>query len=278
MAPSENANYYLIASHSSINRNVKRKIMPPNTWYLPLAKCFLPGKTSHNKEYSTFFNRMNLVKRFVRNHPAGFFGPGDPYQDVTISAQPTVSRMRNKLVHGVIKLPIPTGSNLSNKNKLNERKSLYKYQLQNLSVANRKKYGQVRLSQVFNRRPGVYIGDFCRVANGILYYPKTGKTVLGSGTNVRMVNINRNMNAFIRHHSKRYNLSHAEEALNIERVRGPPVKKSNIRKHINSLKERSRPPTVVPKTSTGNTNYNALFALSNNENGDIRAPKRKKSQ
>ena len=161
----ENSNYFLIAAHSRIHKNVVLKKIPEGTWLLPLAKCLLPGKVSHNREYSTFFHNFEKVKNFVRTHPSGFYRPGDIYQDVMISTAPR--NELNKLVHGVIKLPLPKGSKLSNKTKL------FNYQMQNLSVAKPGvKQGKVFLSEILKNRPGMYVGAFCRVANNIIWEPK----------------------------------------------------------------------------------------------------------
>jgi hypothetical protein len=255
---SENSNYFLIASHSSINRNVEQKQIPPYTWYLPLAKCFLPGKVSHNREYSQFFNNIEKVKSFVREHPYGFYGPGDWYQDVMISAEP--DNNKNRLVHGVIKLPIPTGSNLSNKTRS------YNYQVQNLSVAPnvpRARQGQVRLSKIFEGRPGVYIGDFCRIANGFFLDPKIQRAVLGMGRNAKLYdNVpTNNLSSFLRQHSNRFNLGHAVRALNVERkARGSPVAKRVVRAHIENHKR------SIPRRTY--TNFNALLGVPSNNNNN----------
>jgi len=262
---SENSNYFLIASHSSINRNVQEKQMPPYTWYLPLAKCFLPGKASHNREYSKFFNNIEKVKSFVREHPYGFYGPGDTYQDVMISAEQ--DNNKNKLVHGVIKLPIPTGSNLSNKN------GSYNYQVQNLSLTlPRVRQGRVRLSKIFEGRPGVYIGDFCRIANGFFLDPKIKRAVLGRGRNAKLYdNVpTNNLSGFLRQHSNMFNLGHTVRALKVEHeARGSPVAKRVVRAHIENHKRN------VPRNTL--TNFNALLGSPSNNNNNSGNKRRKTS-
>jgi hypothetical protein len=245
---SENSNYFLIASHSRIHRNVGLQKMPEGTWLLPLAKCLLPGKVSHNREYNTFFHNFGKVKNFVRTHPAGFYGPGDIYQDVMISAAPQTNS--NRLVHGVIKLPLPKGSNLSNKTKL------LNYQMQNLSVAQPGvKQGKVRLSQILKNRPGTYIGAFCRIANNITWKPKARVAELRTGK--VFVPSNANLPRFLKEHG----LNHAVQALRLERrARGPPATKENVRRHIDKYK-----PTKVSVLNNSNSNNNAYDVFKNNK-------------
>jgi hypothetical protein len=240
----ENSNYFLIASHSRIHKNVGLKKIPEGTWLLPLAKCLLPGKVSHNREYSTFFNNFEKVKNFVRTHPAGFYGPGDIYQDVMISTTPLSKS--NKLVHGVIKLPLPKGSNLSNKTKPRN------YQTQNLSVARPGvKQGKVLLSEILKNRPGTYVGAFCRIANNIIWEPKLGSAELPSG---KVFVSNANLPRFLKEHG----LNHAAQALRLELLaRGPPVTKENVRRHIDKYKPKVSVLNNVNSNSNSNNNNNS---------------------
>jgi hypothetical protein len=246
----ENSNYFLIAAHSRIHKNVGLKTIPEGTWLLPLAKCLLPAKVSHNREYSTFFHNFEKVKNFVRTHPAGFYGPGDIYQDVMISTKPRSNS--NKLVHGVIKLPLPKGSKLSNKTKL-----LNNYQMQNLSVAKPDvKQGKVFLSEILKNRPGTYVGAFCRVANNIIWEPKLGTAELPSGK--KFVS-NANLLEFL----KKHGLKHAVQAFNLERARGPPVNKEIVRAHIDKYIDKHKPPKVSGLHNVNSNNKPKVSGLHN---------------
>ena len=167
------SNYYLISAHSEIPKFAKTFTLPKGVFLLPLAQCGKPGKPSHNRMYSRLFNNENSVKRFVRNHPAGMFSPGNQVQNVFITAKPRSNTPLNTYVHGVLKLPLPKGANLTNRTKAVN----YKFQALSLPYNNRFQ-GKIKLSDLIRNRPGVYIGDYCRVAQNLLYKPKNNKIIL----------------------------------------------------------------------------------------------------
>jgi hypothetical protein len=184
--------YYLISGHSDILKHTRTFTLPNNVYLLPLAQCGKPGKPAHDKIYSKIFNNANYVKRFVKNHPAGIFSPGNEVQNVFISAKQSNNPL-NKYVHGVLKLPLPKGANLTNKTK----EANYKFQP--LSVPfNSRFQGKIKLSNMVKNRPGVYIGDYCRLAQNINYKPKNNKIILKNKT----VNLSEHLKNNIPHNNK----------------------------------------------------------------------------
>jgi len=251
---------YLIAGHSNITRNTPLTVVPKNTRLLLPTKCLHFGKASHNKLFSTFFHNEARVKKFFENNPAGFFKPGNVIQNVMIKAQGP----RNKLVHGVIKLPIPSGANLSNRNKVNEKGKKYKYNVQPLSVTGTNHVGNIRLSEILKGRPGNYIGDFCRIAQGVHYDPKrkvlfitnpNGTEFKFLNNNLRLKNPKSTGEIFTKYNGP-INVSHVRKALELELARGPPISKNQM---LNFLK------TLSPKVPNSNSNNNGNSVVNNNE-------------
>ena len=219
---------YVIAGHSIINKNTPTTVIPPDTYLLLHAKCLHFAKNTHNKMFSPILSNNKLLRNFFTQHPVGLFKPGNTVQNVTIQVRGNV-RGNRSLVHGVIKLPLPKGANLSNKTKN------VIYNIQPLSKGGNTFQGNVKLSNVLRGRPGYYLGNFCRIATGVHYDPKGNMLAIGSGSNVQIVHLN---NQSVRNFFKNYNGPNMNHVLAAFKHEKPEVTKKKVQEFLKSLRNR----------------------------------------
>ena len=157
-------NKYLIDGHSIIDVNNYRETrLPPNVWLVMHSAC---GRSFHiNNEFHKVLHNKNNLK-FYLSH-AKLYGPGDLIPNQLI----TMTRLsRDKLLHGLFTLPLPENvvttktAHTARKQSLLYRKGVYSFRLSTLL-----------------KKPGIYIGMFCRTIPGLsvktpiykMYLPET---------------------------------------------------------------------------------------------------------
>ena len=142
-------NKYLIAGHSTINvNNYTEMRLRPNVWLVMHSAC---GETfNKNLNFHNIFHNQNKLKHYLTH--VTLYGPGDlvPNQIITMKRA-----SKEKLLHGLYTLPL-------SENVVTTKSA---HVIRTKSLLYRKGGGNYRLSTLL-KKPGIYIGMFCRTISG----------------------------------------------------------------------------------------------------------------
>jgi len=183
-------NKYLIAGHSIINVNNYRETrLPPNVWLVMHSAC---GRSFHiNQNFHKVLHNKNNLKSYLTQKQTKLYGPGDFIPNQLI----TMTRLsRDKLLHGLFTLPLPENIvttktvHTARKQSLLYRKGVYSFRLSTLL-----------------KKPGIYIGMFCRTIPGLSVKTSTYKMYLPE-TNTPFLSFNKSQLNNYSSHSRTLNV------------------------------------------------------------------------